>query len=127
MLAIQLHGPAHVRRELKVLMDICFREHVHPQLGFRTSLEVRRGLHSRHLPANFQAHLHPMPVAIGKITFIRKVRLSGRITVLGIKVLAGKRLRGRYVQATLYTRNAKLKIYHANKLIKTIDFPLRGM
>jgi len=127
LLVIQLHGPAQVRRELKVLMDICFREHVHPQLGFRTSCQVRRGLRPRHLPANFQAHRQPMPVAIGKITFIRKVRLSGQITILGIKVLAGKRLRGRYVQATLYTRNAKLKVYHGNKLIKTIDFPLRGV
>jgi len=127
LLAIPLRGPAHVRRELKVLMEICFREHVHPQLGFRTSREVRRGLHPRRLPANFQAHLHPMPVAIGKISFIRKVRRSGRITILGVKVRAGKRLRGYYVQAILYTRKAKLKIHHGSKLIKTIDFPMRGV
>jgi putative transposase len=127
LLAIQLRGPAQVRRELKVLMDICSREHVHPQLGFRTSCEVRRGLHARRLPANFQAHLHPMPVAIGRVIFIRKVRRSGRITILGVKIRAGQRLRGRYVQANLYTRNAKLNIHHGNKLVKTVDFPLRGV
>jgi hypothetical protein len=127
LLAIQLRGPAQVRRELKVLMEVCFREHVHPRLGFRTSREVRRGLHPRRLPANFQAHLQPMPVAIGKLSFIRKVRRSGRITILGVKIRAGKHLRGRYVQATLYTRNAKLKIHHGSKLIKTIDFPIRGV
>lgn len=126
LLSIQLRGPAQVRRELKVLMDVCFQEHVHPQLEFRTSREVRRGLHPRRLPANFQAHLHPMPVAIGKIVFIRKVRRSGRITILGVKIRAGKRLQGCYIQATLYTRNAKLKIQHSGRLIKTVDFPIRG-
>jgi hypothetical protein len=127
LLAIQLHGPTQVRRELQVLMEVCFREHVHPQLGFRTSCEVRRDLHPRRLPANFQAHLQPMPVAIGKITFIRKVRRSGRITILGVKIRVGKRLSGRYLQAILYTRNAKLKIHHGHKLIKIVDFPIRGV
>lgn len=127
LLAIPLRGPAQVRRELKVLMEICFQEHGHPQLGFRTSCEVRRGLHPRRLPANFRAHLQPLPVAIGKIVFIRKVRRSGRITILGVKIRAGKHRRGRYVQATLATRNATLKIHHGSKLIKTVDFPLRGI
>jgi len=127
LLAILLHGPAQVRRELKALMEVCFREHVHPQLGFRTSCEVRRNLHPRRLPANFRAHLQPMPIAIGKITFIRKVRRSGRITILGVKIRVGKRLCGRYVQAILYTRNAKLKIHHDRKLIKTVDFAIRGV
>jgi DNA topoisomerase IB len=63
---------------------------------------------------------------VGKVTFIRKVRISGRITALGVKVCVGKRWRGRYVKATLYTRTAKMKVYHGRQLIKQIDFPISG-
>lgn len=127
LLAIRLNSPAQVRRELAILMDICFREHLHAHLGFHTSQQVRRSLRPRRLPANFHQHLQSMPVAIGKVTFIRKVRRSGRITILSVKVHVGKRRQGRYVQATLYTRNTRLKIYHGHPLIKEMDFPLRGI
>lgn len=126
LLAIQLRGPAHVRRELQALMEVCLHEHIHPQLGFRTSGETRRGFHPRHLPANFTHHLRPMPIAVGKVSFIRKVRRSGRITILAVKVYVGKRWCGRYVWASLYTRTAQLKIYHTGRLIKTVPYPIRG-
>jgi transposase InsO family protein len=126
LLSIRLHGPAHVRRELGVLMEVCFQEHVHPHLGFRTAKEVRRSLLPRRLPANFRRHLQPLPIPVGKVTSIRKVRPSGRITVLDVKVHVSKRLKGRYVRATLYTRTARLKIYHARDLVKEMDFPIRG-
>ncbi len=126
LLALQLHGPAQVRRELQALREVCYREHLHPELGFRTTHEVRRHLHPRRLPANFKAHLQPMPIAVGKITFIRRVRRSGRITLLGVKVRVGKRWQGRYVRAALYTRNAQVKIHHGDRLIKTVSYPIRG-
>ena len=126
LLAIQLHSPTQVRRELKALMEVCFREHLHPHLGFRTSQQVRRPFHPRRLPANFKRHLQPLPIAVGKVTFIRKVRRSGRITILGVKVRVGKRWQGRYVCAVLYTRNAMLKIYQAHQRIKEVNFSIRG-
>lgn len=126
LLSIPLRGPAQVRRELKVLMEVCFQEHVHPHLGFRTPKEVRRSLHPQRLPANFKQHLQPLPIPTGKVTFIRKVRRSGRITVLDVKVHVSKRLKGRYVRATLYTRTAKLKIYNGRDLVKQLNFPIRG-
>ncbi len=127
LLAIPLHSPAQVRRELKAMMEVCFQENVHAHLGFRTSQQVRHSLQPRRLPANFDQHLRPMPLAVGKITFIRKVRTSGCIPILGVKVQVGKRRKGRYVRAVLYTRTRMLKIYdHTNKLIKQIDYPIRG-
>jgi hypothetical protein len=125
LLSIQLHRPAQVRRELHTLMDICFREHVHAQRGFQTSQQLRRSLHPRRLPANFDHHRQRMPIAVGKITFMRKVRRSGRITILGVKVFVGKRKAGHYVRAVLYTRTATLKIYLQSKFIKQVDFPIR--
>lgn len=125
LLAIPLHRPAHVRRELAALMDVCFREHVHAHLGFRTAQQVRRKLRPRRLPANFDRHHQPMPIAVGKTTFIRRVRRSGRITVLSVKVRVGKRWLGRYVRAVLYTRTQWLKVYQNTRLIKQIPFPIR--
>jgi transposase InsO family protein len=122
--AIRLHRPAQVRHELQTLMQVCQHEHIHPHLGFQTAAQIRRPLQLRRLPSHFDAHRQPMPIATGKITFIRKVRLSGRITVLATKVKVGKRWRGRYVRATLYTRTEKLKIYHACKLLKELPFSL---
>ena len=124
LFSIRLHRPVQVRRELQALMDVCSQEHVHPHLGYRTAQEVRRSLSPRRLPASFERHRKPMPIATGKITFIRKVRPSGRITILGVKVHVDKRKRGRYVRATLYTRTATLKIYHARKLLKEVVYPM---
>jgi len=108
-------------------MEVCAEENIHAQLGFRTSQQMRHDFHPRRLPANFELHLHPLPLAIGKVTFIRKVRTSGRITVLGVKVFVGKRRKGHYVRAVLYTRTRLLKIYdHTHKLIKQVDYPIRG-
>lgn len=126
LLAIQLHSPAQVRRELKALMEVCFRQNIHAHLGFQTPQQVRRPFHPRRLPANFKRHLQPLPIAVGKVSFIRKVRRSGRITVLGVKVRVGKRWQGRYVCAVLYTRTAMLQIYHAHQRIKEANFPIRG-
>jgi transposase-like protein len=124
--ALRFQRPVQVRRELQVLMEICQQEHIHPHLGFQTAAQVRRTLRPRLLPNHFEAHRESMAIAVGKITFLRKVRISGQITTLGVKVKVGKRWRGRYVKATLYTRTAILKIYHGRKLIKEVDFPIRG-
>jgi hypothetical protein len=70
--------------------------------------------------------LQPLPVAIGRVAFIRRVRPSGRITVLGVKFKIGKRLAHHYVSAKLYTRSMTLKVYHHGRLIKQFDFPFVG-
>ena len=126
LLAIQLRGPAQVRRELQALMDICYHEHIHPRLDFQTAAQVRRSFTGRVLPAHFKRHQQSLPIAIGKVTFIRKVRVSGRITILGIKVTVGKRRYGHYVRATLYTRTQILKVYFRGRLVKQLNYPIRG-
>jgi hypothetical protein len=124
LLAIPLHNPSHVRRELQQLLSVCWHEHLHANLGFRTTQAVRHTSSLRRLPANFRRPAH-LSITVGKLTFIRKVRQSGRITVLGVKVRVGKRRKYEYVRATLFTRTALLKIYDQHRLIKTVDFPLR--
>jgi putative transposase len=126
LFAFPLHTPAQVRRELAAMMETCFYEHIHPALNFQTPSQVRRNLSLRTLPHNFRRHLQPLPVAIGRVNFIRRVRRSGRITVLGVKFKVGKRFAHQYVSASLYTRMMILKIYSHGHLIKQFDFPFVG-
>ena len=127
LFALRLHSVWQVRRELRALMQVCLDEHIHPHLDYRTTAQVRRRISLRRLPANFCAHRRPLPIATGRVTFIRRVRRSGRITVLNVRVLVGKRRHGQYVRAVLFTRTRKLKLYHHTKLVKEIDYPIRGI
>ena len=126
LLSIPLHSPSQVRRELQAMMEVCLHEHIHPALNFQTTAQVRRNLALRTLPHNFRRHLQPLPVAIGRVTFIRRVRPSGRITVLGVKFKVGKRLAHQYISAVLYTRTMILKVRSGSHLIKQFDFPFVG-
>jgi putative transposase len=126
ILAIALHSASQVRRELTAMMEVCFHEHIHPHLNFQTTAQIRKHLSPRTLPHNFRQHLEPLPVAIGRVTFIRRVRASGRITILGVKFKVGKRLAHQYVSAVLYTRTMILKIHSHGRLLKQFDFPFVG-
>lgn len=126
MFAIPLHSPTQVRHELAALMTTCFHEHIHPHLAFQTTAQVRHGLHARTLPSTFQAHQHPLPVAIGCVVFLRRVRGSGCITILGGQFRVGKRLAHHYITARLYTRTMLLKVYAHGRLLKHFAFPFVG-
>lgn len=126
LFAIPLHSPTHVRHELAAMMTTCCHEHLHPHLQFQTTAQVRRGLHARNLPATFQAHRHPLPVAIGCVVFLRRVRGSGGISVLGVQFHVGKRWAHQYVVARLYTRTMLLKVYAHGRLLKHFAFPFVG-
>jgi putative transposase len=126
LLAIRLHSPAQVRRELAALMHTCNTEQIHPELNFQTTAQVRRGLAVRTLPHSFKAHLQPLPVAVGRVVCIRRVRRSGRVTVLGVKYRLGQRWAGHYVVATLYTRTMTVKFHHQQRLLRQAPFPFVG-
>ena len=126
VLAIPLHSPSQVRRELAAMMYTCGHEHIHPALNFQTTAQVRHALNIRALPHNFHWHQQPMRVAIGSVLFIRRVRPSGRITVLGVKFKVGKRFTRQYVAARLYTRTMTLKVQYHGHLLKQFAFPFVG-
>ncbi len=126
VLSIPLRSPAQVRREVAALMTTCWEEQIHPQLNFQTTAQVRRQLTRRTVPHNFSGHRQPLPVAIGRVVFIRRVRPSGRITILGVKFKVGKRLAHHYILARLYTRTMTLKVYFRGRLHKQFDFPFVG-
>ena len=126
VLSIPLRSPAQVRREVAAMMTTCWEEHIHPNLNFQTTAQIRRDLTRRTLPRQFSEQRQPLPVAIGRVVFIRRVRPSGRITILGVKFNVGKRLAHHYVLARLYTRTMTLKVYDRGCLLKQFNFPFVG-
>lgn len=116
--------PGDLRRQLRLLMTTVNEQHVHPKLGYKTPVQFRRTKRLRVLPANFSLDGQKMPICDGKVTFIRLVSAEGNINILEQRFKVGKRLKFKYVKATLYTRRRTLKVYHQGRLIKQFDYKL---
>ena len=126
-LLLRQHFPnaSAVRRELQRLLTTANEQHVHQALGFKTPLQFRRTKRLRRLPANFAIDLKKIPVAVGKILFIRWVGVTSFVDVLGQSVKVGRRFRYHYVKVLLETHPQQLKIYCNARLIKSCEFKLR--
>jgi hypothetical protein len=124
LLSRPFRRPGDVRRELRQLMKAVNEQHVHTKLGGRTAIQYRRGKRLRKLPANFTIDGKKLPVALGKVTFIRLVSTHGTISILGQSFKVGKRLKFQFVKATIYTKYKRLKVYHKGRIIKEFPYPL---
>jgi transposase InsO family protein len=124
LLSRPFRRPGDVRRELRQLMKALNEQHVHTKLGGRTAIQYRRGKRLRKLPANFTTDGKKLPVALGKVTFIRLVSTHGTISILGQSFKVGKRLKFQFVKATIYTKYKRLKVYHKGRIIKEFPYPL---
>jgi putative transposase len=125
LLGRHLHRPADVRRELRHVMHAANEQHIRPPLGYKTAVQYRRGKRLRKLPAQFSLDTEQLPLAAGKVTFIRLVSAEGRIDILEQEFTVGKRLKFQWVKATLDTQLQRLKIYHTGRLIKSFAYSLR--
>jgi len=123
LLSRPFRRPCDVRRELRRLMTTVNEQHVHVKLGARTAAHYRRSKQLRKLPADFTVE-DKLPVAIGKVTFIRLVSAQGTVRILGQSFKVGKRLKYQYVKVTIYTKYHKLKVYGKGNLIKEFSYPL---
>jgi transposase InsO family protein len=83
-----------VRRELRHMLTSVNEAHTHQVLGFKTSAQFRRARRLRMLPANFEIDFDHIPVAAGRVIFIRAVNLNGSIKILDEVIKVG--LRHRY-------------------------------
>ncbi len=125
LLRRRFRWPGSVRRELQRLMTSVNEQHVPPQLGYQTPAKYRRGQRWRKLPANFVGESRPLPVAAGKVTFIRLVSARGEIKILGETLKVGKRWKFQYIRATLSTEAQRVKVYHNGRLVKQLSYKLR--
>jgi hypothetical protein len=88
--------PADLRRELRRLMTSVNEHHVHPKLGHLTSAQYRRTKRLRKLPADFHVDGAKLPIAVGKVSFIRLVSAQGTINVLEQQFRVGRRIKYQY-------------------------------
>jgi transposase InsO family protein len=124
LLSQPFEHPNEVHEEVQRLMKSVNEQHVHTKLGGRTAAQYRRGKRIRKVPANFSIDTHTLPIALGKVTFIRLVSLQGTIRLLDQSFTIGKRYKGQYVKGTIYTKSHTLKLYHKGKLIKEFPYAL---
>jgi putative transposase len=124
LLARPYRRPADLRRELQRLIISANEQHVHSQLGHRTTAQYRRGKRLHKLPADFRIDSKALPIAVGKVSFIRLVSTQGSINILGQQFRAGKRLKFQYVRATIYARQQTLKVCHRGRLVKALLYTL---
>jgi hypothetical protein len=116
--------PGDLRRELTRLQEAVNTQHVHPQLGGQTPAQHRRGLRLQKLPASFVVPTERLPLAAGRVTFIRRVSAAGTVTLLSQKFRVGKRHRGLYLRLVVDTGRGWLTAYLDGRIVKRWPYRL---
>jgi transposase InsO family protein len=110
--------PGDLRRELARLEQAVNAQHVHPRLGGLTPAQHRRRQRLRRLPQRFRAPTERLPIAAGRVTFIRQVSVAGTVSVLSQSFRVGKRHRGLYLKLVLDTGRGWLTAYLNGRVLK---------
>jgi putative transposase len=116
--------PGDLRRELARLQEAVNTQHVHPRLGGKTPAQHRRGLRLQKLPASFVVPTKRLPLAEGRVTFIRRVSVAGTVTVLSQTFRVGKKHRGLYLRLGIDTARGKLTAYLNGRVLKRWPYKL---
>jgi hypothetical protein len=118
--------PGDLRRELARLQEAVNTQHVHPRLGGQTPAQHRRGLRLQKLPARFVVPTGRLPLAEGRVTFIRRVSVAGTVTVLSQTFRVGKRHRGLYLRLVVDTGRGWLTAYLNGRVLQRWPYELRN-
>ena len=118
--------PGDLRRELARLQEAVNTQHVHPRLGGQTPAQHRRGLRLQKLPARFVVPAARLPLAKGRVTFIRRVSTAGTVSVLSQSFRVGKRHRGLYLRLVMDTGRGWLTAYLNGRVWKRWSYKLRN-
>jgi putative transposase len=116
--------PGDLGRELARLQEAVNTQHVHPRLGGQTPAQHRRGLRLQKLPASFVAPTGRLALAVGRVTFIRRVSVAGTVTVLSQTLRVGKRHRGLYLRLVVDTGRGQLTAYLNGRVLKRWPYKL---
>ncbi len=112
-----------LKRELQRLEDTVNSQHVQRRLGGLTADQHRRRHKLQKLPVRFEIPLTALPIATGRVLFIRQVTPNGWIYLLSQSFKVGKRFKGQFVKAILDTQRTQLTIYAQGQIIKRWPYP----
>jgi putative transposase len=118
------HWPGDLRRELARLEEAVNTQHVHPRLGGQTPAQHRRSLRLQKLPTSFVVPTDRQPLAAGRVTFIRRVSVTGTVTVLSQVFRVGKRHKGLYLRLVVDTGHGYLTAYLNGRVLKRWPYKL---
>jgi len=116
--------PGDLRRELARLQEAVNTQHVHPRLGGKTPAQHRRGLRLQKLPTSFVVPTGRLPLAQGRVTFLRRVSTAGTVTLLSQSFRVGKRHRGLCLRLVLDTGRGALTAYLNGRVLKRWPYQL---
>lgn len=95
-----------------------------PALNGKTPNEFAAKASLHFLRSGYDWRNRNLQLVKGKVTFIRLVRKSGRITLTGDdKFLVGKKYKWQYVQAIVNVHNKQLDFYLMGNWIKSLAYP----
>ena len=120
----KFHRPGDLRRELARLQEAVNTQHVHPRLGGKTPAQHRRGLRLQKLPKSFVVPTGRLPLAAGRVTFLRRVSVAGTVKVLSQSFCVGKKHRGLYLQMVVDTGRGRLTAYLNGRVLKRWPYTL---
>lgn len=123
LLSKRFPAAAALSRELKRLADTVNSSHPQKRLGGLTPQQYRRRRKLQRLPARFTMPTDPLPIAVGRVSFIRQVTAHGRIYLLGLKFTVGKRIKRQFVKATIDTHRRYITIYLNGHIAKRFPYP----
>jgi len=110
--------PGDLRRELARLQEAVDAQHAHPRLGGQTPAQHRRGLRLQKLPASFVVPTGRLPLAEGRVTFLRRVSVAGAVTLLSQAFRVGRRHRGLYLRLVVGTGHGWLTAYLSGRVLR---------
>jgi transposase InsO family protein len=114
---------ATLKRELQRLQDTVNTQHPQRRLQGLTPAQHRRRCQLHKLPHDYVIPTALLPVAAGRISFIRQVTLNGKVHLLSQTFKVGKRLKGEYVKVVLDTRHGFLTVYRQGRIFKRWPYP----
>jgi transposase InsO family protein len=124
LLQRRFRRPGDLRRELARLQEAVNTQHVHPRLGGKTPSQHRRGLRLQKLPESFVVPKGRLPLAAGRVTFIRRVSAAGTVALLSQSFRVGKRHRGLYLRLVVDTGRGTLTAYLNGRVLKRWPYKL---
>jgi putative transposase len=110
--------PGDLRRELVVLEEAVHTQHVQARLGGLTPAQHRRRQRLQKLPPRYVVPTEPLPLAAGRVVFIRRVGPKGFVEVLEQSYQVGQRHQGLYVRLVLDTQRGHLTAYREGRVVK---------
>ena len=118
-----------LQREVQTFEHVANTQHPHEPLDGKTSLEYEQSLHFQPtlLASNltFSPRFHFTETPEGKVSFICRIRKSGKITIASEKFEIDPALAWDYVYATIFVKEQTLKIYHKGTVIKEFPYILK--